>query len=322
MYGMTMTNDLSIDDFVKRIAAKSQHSFANAKSGGRTRVNHISIRQNRFWLVTEDGPTPTPDPLRLQFVLIESKKPITRFYYSAAYDDAASPPPDCMSHDGIVPETDVPAQQAESCATCPKSEWGSSVGIGGAPRAACRIYKQLVVKIPSVQGAWQFAIPAASIVKQWNVYADRIETAAKEEQIKHGFSALTLSTCITEVSFDPKTQGVLNFRALGYIGNRNLMTIEDCEELEKLMDDETLIAKYLWGSEGQKREQQYLAAVGRTKVEAIPIVKPVALAQDVDVPEHGPSRAPDPSADKTSPAPQANSPAIASILSSMGLTLE
>jgi hypothetical protein len=318
MYGMIMTNDLSIDDFVKRIAAKSQHSFANAKSGSRARVNHISIRQNRFWLVSEDGPTPAPDPLRLQFVLIESKKPIPRFYYSAAYDADASPPPDCMSQDGITPETDVPAKQAESCATCPKSEWGSSVGIGGAPRAACRVYKQLVIKIPSIQGAWQFSIPAASIIKQWNVYADKIETAAKEEQIKHGFSALTLSTCVTEITFDPKAQGVLNFRALGYIGNRNLMTIEDCEELETLMDDEAMIAKYLWGAEGQKREQQYLATIGKTKVEAIPMVKPVTIPQDVDASENGPPPASDP---KASPAPQTNSPVIASILSGMGLKL-
>lgn len=334
-----MANDLQINDFVKRIAARTQHLAAAAKSGGgRSLPNHISIRQNRFWLVNEDGISPAPDPLCLRFVIVAIKRPKTRFFYSGVYDDETSgSPPSCMSYDGVTPEKDVAERQADYCANnvCPKSEWGSAKGKGGTDRAACKTYKQLVVKVPGVPGAWLLSIPPASITKQWDIYAGQIEQAAKEEQDKHGFATLTLSTCVTEVTFDPKFQGVLNFCPKGYIGNEKLMTAKDCAELETLMDDEVANARLLWGPDGLNREKQYLESIGKPAVGyaapaisiASPKVKPQEVVpepawDDVDYDEPAaPPLEPAPRA-KTKPAAPPTGGAVASILAEMGLDLD
>ncbi|MCI0563471.1 MAG: hypothetical protein MN733_33770 [Nitrososphaera sp.] len=333
-----MSNDLQINDFVKRIAARTQHLASAARSGGgRALPNHISIRQNRFWLVGEDGPSPAPDPLCLHFVVVAIKKPKTRFFYNGAYDDEGfGAPPTCMSYDGVTPEASSTERQADCCASnvCPKSEWGSAKGKGGADRSACKVYKQLVVKVPGVPGAWLFSIPPASIAKQWDIYADQIEQAAKEEQAKHGFAALTLSTCVTEMTFDSKFQGVLNFRPKGYIGNEKLMSVEDCVELEALVGDEALNARLLWGPDGLNREKQYLESAGKTApryaAPAISIAPPKATLQEV-VPEpdwedtaydEPPAMAKPAPHTRTKPPASSTGTAVASILAEMGLDLD
>ncbi|MCI0562569.1 MAG: hypothetical protein MN733_29130 [Nitrososphaera sp.] len=331
-----MSNDLQINDFVKRIAAKTQHLAAAAKSGGRALPNHISLRQNRFWLVTEDGPSPAPDPLCFHFVVVAIKKPKARFYYNGAYDDEVSgTPPTCMSYDGVTPEADVVEKQADCCASnvCSKSEWGSAKGKGGADRSACKVYKQLVIKVPGLPGAWLFSIPPASISKQWDVYSDYIDNTAKKEEAKHGFATLTISTCVTEMTFDPKFQGVLNFKAKGYIGNENLMTAEDCAELEILVDDEASNAKLLWGPGGLNREKQYLENTGKTAsryvAPAVSIASPKATPQEV-VPEPAwedtaydepPAMAKAAPRKETKPPASPTGTAVASILADMGLDL-
>ncbi|MDD5305440.1 MAG: hypothetical protein PHS14_20260 [Elusimicrobia bacterium] len=253
-----MANDLYIDDFVKRIAARTMATFSDAKAESRM-PPHISRRSDRFWLVQDGQKTPAPDPLTLEFVVVAVKKPLARFLYDGVYEEGK--PPTCWSMDSVTPEDDVPAREAICCKDCKQAEWGSARSKKtGEEIAACRVEKQMAVQVVGVPGLWLFTVPAASIKKQWGAYVEQIERAGKEEEAKYGYATLTLSTIVTRCTFDEKQQGVLNFKPRGYIGNRQVFSADECDALEKALDDHDAATRVFWGPKGVEREQQYLGA--------------------------------------------------------------
>lgn len=258
-----MANNVqNMDDFVRRIAQRTQRTFQDAKVEGRM-PPLISRKKDRFWLVSDGNKVPAPDPLALDFVVISVKKPLARFYYDGPYDEEVSSAPACYSLDSVTPESDATSKQCDSCAGCPKAEWGSAASKKtGEPVAACRVEKQMAIQVCGVPGVWMFSVPPSSIKKQWGAYADKIEHAAREEEAKNGYATLTLSTCVTRATFDEKSQGVLNFAPRGYIGNPKLFTPAECEALEKALDDAAGTARVIWGPSGLEREKQYVEASG------------------------------------------------------------
>ncbi|MCI0565497.1 MAG: hypothetical protein MN733_44100 [Nitrososphaera sp.] len=312
------TDVTHIDDFVKRLAARSQHLAAAAKNGNRTAPNHISTKQNRFWYVTDEDPKPTPDPLALNFSVIEIKKPRARYFYEGPYVEGTATPPTCMSQDGVAPEANIESPQAAACASCPRAEWGSAVGLGGAPRAACKVYKQLVVKVAGLPGMWLFSLPPGSL-GEWDTYAKSIEAAAAEEARINGYDTLSLLTCVTKATFDPKRQGVLKFSPLGYIGNRKLMAEAECQELEELCDKSDAIADMLWGPNGKAREQQYLSG----DLKRLPSPATTMVTPKVPEPEVDAAPAAKRQANGDSKAGAANPSAVASkVIADLGLDLD
>lgn len=268
-----MANDLYIDDFVKRIAARTMRTFSDAKAESRM-PPHISRRSARFWFVQDGQKSPTSDPLTLDFVVVAVKKPLARFLYDGVYEEGK--PPTCWSMDGVTPEDDAPAQEAICCKDCKQAEWGSARSKKtGEEIAACRVEKQMAIQVVGAPGLWLFTVPAASIKKQWGAYVEQIERAGKEEEAKYGYATLTLSTIITRCTFDEEQQGVLNFKPLGYIGNRKLFSADECDALEKALDDHDAAARVFWGPKGVEREQQYL---GAKKVSAV-----IATSQSTSV---------------------------------------
>jgi hypothetical protein len=256
-----MANGLmEVPDFVKRLAAKTERLFEDARSPGRAMPSTVSIKAQRFSLVENGERRPAPNPIELAFVVVAIKKPMPRAYYAGKFDPGADNygPPDCYSLDGVTPETDSTEIQSQTgCRLCKQAEWGSKVDERGQETTACRQHKQLVIKIPGLSSLWLFNVPIGSVRKQWDKFATDIEAAGREEKAKYGFATLTLSTCVAACTFDEKTNGILNFRPLGYVGNPKLFSAKDCEELEAAIDS-AAIPTMLWGPQGAEREKQYL----------------------------------------------------------------
>lgn len=257
-----MANELEqVPDFIKRLAAKTERLFEDARSNGRAMPPTVSIKGSRFTLIFSGDRSPAPNPIQLDFVVVAVKKPMSRSFYAGKFDPTSDnySPPACYSLDGVTPEDDATEKQNDVCRTCKQAEWGSRVDERGQETTACRQHKQLVIKIAGVEGIWLLNVPIGSVKKQWEVYATEVEAAGKEEKAKYGYATLTLATCITRCTFDDKMPNTLNFKAAGYIGNQKLFSQWDVEELEKVLDSPE-ISLTLWGPKGVEREKQYLEA--------------------------------------------------------------
>lgn len=247
-----MAQEMVISKELSYLAELSVGMFEDANYSANPVPNTISIRQNRFWLVSSEGRTQTPNPLKLHFVTLGAKAPEGRTYYEGAYDPENSSMPDCFSYDGVTPDARGPKRQAEACGSCKQSMWGSATSkLTGAMVPACRTHKDIVIKVMGVEGAWLLRIPPASIKKQWAPLVKRIEDVAKVEQAKHGKSTMTMLTTVVESVFDDDAQGVLNFRPLGYLSQ------SEAPAVIALAEDRDAIAQSLWGPEGATRAAQW-----------------------------------------------------------------
>ena len=95
-------------------------------------------------------------------VIIVDSAPVSRTYYSKAYNpkEAASPP-DCWSDDTVKPSAEVANPQATRCADCPQNIKGSGQG----DSRACRFSQRLAVMLENddEQKIYQMQIAATSI---------------------------------------------------------------------------------------------------------------------------------------------------------------
>lgn len=251
-----MAQEMVISKELSYLAELSVGMFDDASYSASSIPNTISIRGNRFWLVSSEGRTSSPDPLKLHFVTLGVKAPEGRTFYEGAYDPENSAPPDCFSYDGVTPDARGPGRQAEACGACKQSEWGSATSkLTGAIVPACRQHKDIVIKIMGVEGAWLLRIPPASIKKQWGPLVARIKQVAEREQAKHGKPCMSLLTTVIEATFDENAQGVLNFKPLGYLSQ------SEAPSVIELAKDAELITQILWGLEGSTRMAQWIKRV-------------------------------------------------------------
>jgi hypothetical protein len=228
-----------------------KNDFADALGSTRDMPNGISIQGNRFWLASNEGTVPAPDPLRLHFVVLGSKKPMSRRYYASPYSATNPTGPDCYSPDGVTPDGGENMQHP-TCAGCPKSVWGSEKSrLTGALVPACRQHKDMVVKVMGVPGKWMFSIPPASIKKNWDPLVKRIQAMAKDEEQKNGQATLCMANCVIEATFAPGVNGIMEFKPRGYLAG------EEEIEVVELHKDRESIEVMLWGPKGSERKAQY-----------------------------------------------------------------
>src|ERR1035437_9654268 len=98
-------------------------------------------RGERYTFVrAEDGsPAPFPDVIILRDAGHKSKS------YYPSFTDGGSDRPICAALDGITPDADVQAKQAEACAICPPHE--RKTNPDGHKGRECTDYKRLAVLI-------------------------------------------------------------------------------------------------------------------------------------------------------------------------------
>lgn len=188
---------------------KSLDEAATAGIVAFARPPFISIDKNRFSLVDAQGNRETLRDLDIEVIVVGTNKGLSKLYYGHAYDPSADEhePPKCYSDNGIGPSQNSMEPQNPTCQGCPQNVWGSDTSnISGKSIKACSDRKKLAVLYDG--DLYQLVIPPASL-KQWQKYADFVA--------KH--PSISINIIRTQIKFDDKVQGVLNFQAMGFAGD-------------------------------------------------------------------------------------------------------
>ncbi len=254
---------------------QSRNLAASAISGlGGNNPPHVSIARQRFTLVDAAGNEKPVNTLYLDVVISDVNQNVSKIYFDVAYDPSATDfsPPACFSDNGIGPSSQAAKPQCGTCAQCPNNAWGSDISrVSGKQTKACNDVKKIAVILPGDDEiAYLLRIPPASL-KVFKAYAKTIGGHVMPGAGRN----FDLSDVITRITFDPQTQGVLNFAAVGYYG----------EDVAAFLDE-------LWA------EKKTDALVGRTDV-------PIDASRQLAAPAAAPALA----APKPQMAPPAPPPA-------------
>ena len=129
--------------------------------------SRISIKQNRFRLLSEQGQEYVVPQLHLDVIVVGANDHVSKLYYAAAFNpaDPEPPAPDCYSDNGIGPSDRALRPQSATCAGCPHAAWGSKLTPAGVKVKACSDSKKLAVLLAdNPTGAiYELRVPAATM---------------------------------------------------------------------------------------------------------------------------------------------------------------
>jgi hypothetical protein len=81
----------------------------------------------------------------LDVVLLKASPYVSRNFYEDKYAEGDAEAPDCFSLDGRTPDISSRKKQAETCASCPNSVWGSRITEAGKKSKACADARRVAV---------------------------------------------------------------------------------------------------------------------------------------------------------------------------------
>ena len=215
----------------------------------------ISMGNNRFTAVAEDGTEEVIGLHSFDFIVLAANPALSRVYYDSGYDPNVVSAPTCYSDNGAFPDVRVSEPQSIGCANCPQAAWGSSVSqLSGKKTKACSEFKKLLVYVlgDKVEGLYQFRVAPASL-KAWATYVKDLRT-----NDMFGDLELTPEMVVTRAKWDKQKQNVLTF------------------ELVDVLDEESVTF-----TQGEKESTDYTAWLG---IDAQSQERPQALAAPVNQP--------------------------------------
>lgn len=198
-------------------------------SGVRGGYSVVSIRGSRWHIKTTDEEQTVTDPNTgdpvgsLRLVMLKASPNVSKNYYEGGYEEGANEAPTCWSIDGVVPDP-AADKQAESCAACPKNQFGSRITDAGKKVKACGDSRRLAVipegdfKNEVYGGAMLLRVPASSL--------SNLAQFGKKMK-NRGFP---YNTIVTRVSFDTD----VSFPKLEFNAVRPL-TDEEADEIIGLL---------------------------------------------------------------------------------------
>lgn len=208
-------------------AAALNAGAANGAGGG-VSLNKISIKGGKFRLVVGGDEIKVFEKNAIDLVIVRANDSVTKSFYAKPWKPGQEPEaPDCSSDDGVTPRADSKAKQCDSCAACPKNEWGSYINpqTGGKGKA-CSDSKRIAVCAPNAlkEGKlYQLQIPAASL-------RDFAGFIGKLNSIQ---PAVPYNAVLTRISFDTDvTYPKLKFEPVGWL------TEEMYANVQRRFDDE------------------------------------------------------------------------------------
>ena len=114
--------------------------------GGGSQVKRIALGNNKFVLKVDGTEVSKTNTDKLEVVIVNASKHISRTFYAKAWDPKAeAAPPDCWSNDGEKPDPSIKSPQASACANCPQDINGSGQG----NTKACRKNRRIAVALAS-----------------------------------------------------------------------------------------------------------------------------------------------------------------------------
>jgi hypothetical protein len=203
-----------LPDYLKEVQLDD---VTKALSGGDSQTKRIALGANKFVLKvngTEISKTPTN---KLEIVIVNASKHVSRTFYAKAWDPKAdAAPPDCWSNDGEKPDPTVKEPQNSSCIGCQQDINGSGQG----NTKACRKNRRIAVALASdLNGdVYQMTLQSKSIFYDMKDPGD-LEHMPFNQYAKYvGSQGYNLNTLVTEMRFDEdSTVGKLFFRPVRFL---------------------------------------------------------------------------------------------------------
>lgn len=197
----------------------------------------ISIKQNRFRLIDEQGQETVVAQLYLDIIIVGANPFVSKIFYKGAYNPNAGEmeAPTCWSDNGTGPSVRASEPQSPTCVGCQNNAWGSKVTPAGTKIKACSDSKKMAVLLADNPGGsvYELRVPGASLE---NIKA--IGDMLNERK-------MPLPGVVIRVSFDETSDyPKLLFAAINYISEGQkaaVLEVFDGEEVkEAIGSDDTV----------------------------------------------------------------------------------
>ena len=199
----------------RQSAGTAKSSITQAIVGDALAIPRISIKASRYRLV-EDG-VETPIGITLDAIIVGANPKVSKVFYAKAYDSSAdNVQPDCLSTDGIKPETWVKSPVHSDCATCPHNVLGSKMLPSGAKSKLCADQRHLAV------------VPAADPSKTYNLTIPVSGMKGMREYFKELDNyGIGPEEVVTELGFDDAASfPKITFKQKGFVGANALKMVD------------------------------------------------------------------------------------------------
>jgi hypothetical protein len=197
----------------------------------RGKVWRTKFRGEETSLMREDGDGPRAS---IEVVILKAANHLAKIFYKDGYKEGSTESPDCFSTNGLTPDINSKAKQANTCANCPMNAWGSRITPAGKPGKACSDSKRTVVvplgdmenevfggpmllRIPaaSLQDLAQYGQKMGALGYPYYAIGTRISFDVKEAFPKFVFSAIRPLTDaeadrVLELREDPRVNRILS----------------------------------------------------------------------------------------------------------------
>jgi len=203
-----------LPDYLKEVQLDD---VTKALSGGGAQVKRIALGNNRFVLKVNGSDISKTNSDKLEVVIVNASKHISRTFYAKAWDPKAdAAPPDCWSNDGEKPDPSVKEPQASACVGCPQDINGSGQG----NTKACRKNRRIAVALASdLEGdVYQMTLQSKSIFYDMKDPGDLDHMPFNQYAKYVGSQGYNLINLVTEMRFDEdSTVGKLFFRPVRFL---------------------------------------------------------------------------------------------------------
>lgn len=203
-----------LPDYLKEVQLDD---VTKALVGGDSQTKRIALGANKFVLKVNGTEISKTNTSKLEVVIVNASKHISRMFYAKAWDPKGdSAPPDCWSNDGEKPDASITEPQHSSCVGCPQDINGSGQG----NTKACRKNRRIAVALASdLEGdVYQMTLQSKSIFYDMKDPGD-LEHMPFNQYAKYvGTQGYNLNTLVTEMRFDDdSTVGKLFFRPVRFL---------------------------------------------------------------------------------------------------------
>ena len=235
--------------------------------GGESQTKRIALGPNKFVLKVNGAEISKTNTNKLEVVIVNASKYISRTFYAKAWDPKAdAAPPDCWSNDGEKPDASVKEPQASSCTGCPQDINGSGQG----STKACRKNRRIAVALASDLGGdvYQMTLQSKSIFYDMKDPGDLDHMPFNQYAKYVGSQGYNLINLVTEMRFDEdSTVGKLFFRPVRFLEKHEW---EQAVKLSETPAAKNAIAMTVAQTDGVKKLAAPTAAAPKAEADPIP----------------------------------------------------
>jgi hypothetical protein len=203
-----------LPDYLKEVQLDD---VTKALSGGNNATKRIALGNNKFLLKVNGAEISKTNTDKLEVVIVNASKHVSRTFYAKAWDPKAdAAPPDCWSNDGEKPDATVKEPQSHSCVGCPQDIAGSGQG----ETKACRKNRRIAVALASdLDGdVYQMTLQSKSVFYDMKHPGDLDHMPFNQYAKYVGTQGYNLNSLVTEMRFDEdSTVGKLFFRPVRFL---------------------------------------------------------------------------------------------------------